>query len=394
VLVVMCHRIAIDPTENQEKLLRQAVGVARFAYNWALAEWKRQYEAGHKPNEAALRRQLNAVKRERFPWMSDVPKSVPQQAVKNLGTAFQKFFRKETAYPRFKKKGIHDSARFDNGPETFKVVGNRIRLPKVGWLKLREGLRFSGRPLSATVSREADRWFVSVPVEIELPTPVCKKQETVGIDLGITTAATLSSGEKLPGPKALSANLKKLRLLSRRHARKLKGSANSRKSKQQLARLHARIAHVRQDWLHKLTTRLCRENGVIAVEDLNVRGMMANEKLARHSADIGMHEFRRQLEYKSKLRGVELVIVDRWYPSSKLCSICDYRVANMPLSLRSWLCPSCGSIHDRDINAAANLRRYALNYRQLDGKLRLSDTMPASKELRGRNQTVSDLGIF
>ena len=294
----------------------------------------------------------------------------------------------------FKKKGIYDSARFDNGPGTFEVVENRIRLPKIGWLRLREALRFSGRALSATVSREADRWFVSVPVEIELPEPVCENQATVGIDLGISTAATLSSSEKLPGPKALSTSLRKLRRFSRRHSRKQKGSSNRRKSARQLARLHARIAHVRKDWLHKLTTRLCRENGTLAVEDLNVRGMMANEKLARHIADIGMHEFRRQLEYKSKLRGVELVIVDRWYPSSKLCSTCGHKAASMPLCLRSWICPSCGATHDRDINAAENLRRYALNYRKLDGKLRLSDTMPASKELRGRNQAVSYLGIF
>ncbi len=145
--VVLSHRVALVPTAAQEALLRQAVGVSRFAYNWALVEWKRQYPTGEKPNEAALRRQLNAIKRQQFPWMLLVPKSVPQQAIKNCGAAFQRFFQKQSRYPKFKKKGVRDSARLDNGPGTFQFDRQRIRLPVMGWVKLREELRFSGKPL-------------------------------------------------------------------------------------------------------------------------------------------------------------------------------------------------------------------------------------------------------
>lgn len=358
--VVLSHRIALVPTAAQEVLLRQAVGVSRFAYNWALAEWKRQYQAGEKPSEGALRRQLNAIKRQQYPWMLLVPKSVPQQAIKNCGAAFRRFFQKQGRYPKFKKKGMRDSARFDNGPSTFQFDGKRVRLPVIGWVKLREELRFSGKALSTTVRRVADRWFVSVPVEVDLPEPVRESQAAVGIDLGVNTAATLSSGEKLPGPKALPAHLERLQRLSRWHSRKKQGSNNRRKSAMRLARLHARISNVRHDWLHQTTTRLVCEFAVMGIEDLNVRGMMATEKLARYIADIGFYEFRRQLEYKARLHGAQLVTASRWFPSSKMCCVCGRISEELPLSIREWTC-ACGTFHDRDINAARNLRRYALD---------------------------------
>jgi len=209
-----------------------------------------------------------------------VPKSVPQQAIKNCGAAFQRFFKKQGRYPQFKKKGVHDSARLDDGPGTFVFDGKRVRLPVLGWVKLREELRFSGKALSTTVRRVEDRWFVCVPVEVEMPEPVRESQAAVGIDLGVSTAATLSSGEKLAGPKALDAHLERLQRLSRWHSQKQKGSRNRRKSALRLARLHARISNVRQDWLHQTTTRLVREFAVLGIEDLNVRGMMGRAKLA------------------------------------------------------------------------------------------------------------------
>jgi putative transposase len=202
-------------------------------------------------------------------------------------------------------------------------------------------------------------WFVSVPVEVEVPEPVRESQAAVGIDLGVSTTATLSSGEKLPGPKALDAHLERLQRLSRRCSRKKKGSHNRRKSAMRLARLHARISNIRQDWWHQITTRLVREFPVIGIEDLNVHGMMANEKLAGNIADIGFHEFRRQLKYKARLYGVDLVTASRWFPSSKICSACGRMLEELPWSTREWTC-ECGTVHDRDINAARNLRRYAL----------------------------------
>ena len=357
---VLSHCIALVPAAAQEVLLRQAVGVSRFTFNWALAEWQRQYRAGEKPNDAALRRQLNSIKRQQFPWMLLVPKSVPQQAIKNCGAAFQRFFKKQGRYPKFKKKGVRDSARLDNGPGTFEFDGKRVRLPVIGWVKLREQLRFSGKALSATVRRVADRWFVCVPVEVELSEPACENQAAVGIDLGVSTAATLSNGEKLPGPKALEAHLERLQRLSRWHSRMHKGSNNRRKSAMRLARLHARVSNARQDWLHQTTTRLLHEFSVIGIEDLNVRGMLANHKLARKIADIGFHEFRRQLGYKAKLYSAELVTASRWFPSSKMCSVCGRIREDLPLSAREWTC-ECGAVHDREINAAKNLCCYAVD---------------------------------
>ena len=358
--IVMSHRIELKPTKIQEALFGQCVGASRFAYNWALAEWQRQFAAGEKPNEAALRRQFNAIKPIEFPWILDLPKAVPQQAIKNVGRAYQRFFQKKSKFPRFKKRGVHDSARLDNGPGTFECAGSRIRLPKIGWVRMHETLRFDGKPLSATLSREADRWFISIPVEIERLEPVCESQATVGIDLGVSTAVTLSTGEKIDSPKPLKKALQRLKRRSKQHSRKQKGSANRRKSARKLAKLHARIAHIRQNWTHQTTTDLTRRFALIGIENLNVKGMMANAKLARSISDIGFYELRRQLEYKAALAGSVVVVVDRWFPSSKTCSACGAYCESMPLSIREWTCAQCGAEHDRDINAAQNIQREAL----------------------------------
>ncbi len=193
---VLTHRIELKPNKLQEALFRQCVGASRFAFNWALAEWQRHYAAGEKPNEAALRRPFNAIKPVDFPWILDLPKSVPQQAIKHVGRAYQRFFQKSSKYPRFKKRGHHDSARLDNGPGTFAVEGQRIRLPKIGGVRMREALRFDGKPLSATLSREADRWFISISVEIACPEPVRESPATVGVDLGVSTKLCSSCGVK------------------------------------------------------------------------------------------------------------------------------------------------------------------------------------------------------
>ena len=353
--VVLTHKIALDPTTAQLALLVRAVGTARFAFNWALAEWQRQRTAGEKPNEVRLRRQLNAVKHEVFPWMSKVPKSIVHQAIKNLGTAFTNFFKKRAKYPRFKKRGQRDSARFDNGPGTFSFDGTCVKLPVIGWIKTREALRFDGKPLSATVSRIADRWFVSVPVEIEISPPARKNQAAVGVDFGLHTFATLSTGEKIEAPKPLRRLLDKLKRLSRSLSRKKKGSANRKKAQQRLAKLHTRIANIRQDFLHKFTTGLTRRFSVIGIEDLNVRGMLRNHCLAQAIADVGWSEARRQLAYKCTLNVADLVVYDRWFASSKTCSACGLVLDRLPLSMREWTC-ECGAVHDRDLNAAKNLK--------------------------------------
>ena len=361
----LAHRIALDPNNVQATSLARAAGTARFAYNWALAEWQRQYEACKtnptlpRPNEAALRRQLNAIKREQFPWMLAVSKNAPQMAIMQLGRAFQNFFAGRARYPTFRRKGRDD--RFTLTNDQFRVDGRRIRIPKLGWIRMRETLRFAGRIVSAVVSRIADRWYVSITVDaLDLHLPPAENQGAVGVDLGVTRLATLSTGETLTGPKALGALLFRLKRLSRSLSRKVKGSRNRVKAKLKLARLHAHITHLRREGLHQLTTGLTRRFHTIVIEDLNVKGMLSNRHLARAIADMGFGELRRQLEYKTAWRGGQVVIVDRWYPSSKTCSGCGARLGQLELAVRHWTCPGCGVLHDRDVNAAINLRNMAV----------------------------------
>lgn len=353
------HKIALDPNKQQATYFSKASGVARFAYNWGLAEWKRQYEAGEKPTQASLRRQLNAIKREQFPWMLEVTKNAPQMALIHLGDAFQRFFRGVAKYPAFKKKGIHDSFTLTN--DQFSVSEKRIRIPNLGWVRMREVLRFSGKILSATISRKADKWFVSITVDTEEMPPICENQAIVGVDLGVNRLATLSDGTFVTGAKPHRILLNRLRRLSRSLSRKQKGSKNRAKTKLKLAKLHAKVANIRNDELHKLTTRLVSQYGVIVIEDLNVKGMMANHGLARAVGDMGFHEFRRQLVYKTAMRGGDLIVADRWFASSKICSKCWTKQESMPLSIREWTCLECGTHHDRDLNAAKNLMKLAVS---------------------------------
>ena len=373
----LAHRIRLVPSAEQEAYFVRACGVARFAYNWALAEWQRRYAAGEKPSETALRKALNAIKYEQFPWMREVTKNAPQQAIKNLGRAYANFFEdvkkyrrnelpwKRVRVPKFKKKGkTHDSFRADNGcdaqhPDAVAVDGKRVKLPVVGWVTMREELRFAGQIISVTVSREADAWYASFTIDVPEEPAVHVLSNIIGVDLGVSALATRSDDTpKILAPKPLRRYLKKLTRLSRALSRKQRGSHNRAKAKTTLARLHARIRHIRQDALHKLTTDLARTAATIAIEDLNVAGMLANRHLSRAIADLGFFEFRRQLEYKTAMAGGALIVADRWYPSSKLCSDCDAKNQTLTLSERTWTCASCGTFHDRDMNAARNLARY------------------------------------
>jgi putative transposase len=359
------HRIALDPNDIQATYFARASGVARFSYNWALAEWKKQYEEHKKdptqpkPSEGALRRLLNSIKREKFPWMLEVTKNAPQMAIIQLGKAFKNFFFGRAAYPKFRKKGMHD--RFTLTNDQIDIANSRIRIPNLGWVRMRETLRFMGKIISATISRVADRWFVSITVETFIPLKSNLAGGTVGIDLGVSTLATLSTGEKIAGPKPHTALLHRLKGLSKHLSRKIKGSKNRVKAKIKLARAHSRIANIRLDALHKFTTELTRCFNTICIEDLHVCGMVKNHCLARSISDMGFRELRRQLEYKAERRGRKLIVADRFFPSSKMCSNCGYRLVDLPLRLRHWICPHCKVEHDRDLNAAKNLAAYAVS---------------------------------
>ena len=383
------HKIKLDPTQEQAIYFARACGVARFAFNWALAAWKEEYEAGGKPNEAALRKRLNSIKATEFPWMLEVTKVAPQNAIKNVGVAFQNFFRRvkqggKPGYPRFKKKGLHDSFRADNGPanansNAVECVGKTIKLPKCGVVKMRETLRFSGRTLAATVSKHADGWHVAILVDTSDCLSGRLDGGIVGVDLGVKELATLSTGEVIPSLKPHRAAHARLVRLSRSLSRKQKGSSNRAKAKIKLAKLHQRISNIRVDALHKLTTKLATEFDTIAIEDLNVAGMLRNRCLARSIADAGFAEFRRQLTYKAEMTGAKVVVVDRFFPSSKTCHSCG-TIHMMKLSNRVMVC-ACGNTMDRDLNAAMNLKNYAVS----------STVSACGEESSGHSSTVTKL---
>lgn len=355
----LAHKIRLTPTPEQIIYFRKACGTARFTYNWALAEWQRQYRAGGKPSHLALKKQFNAIKRQEFPWTGEVTKCAPEGAFMNVGKAFTNFFQRRAKYPKFKKKGVHDSFTLAN--DKVKVVGRRVQIPKLGWVKMTEALRFSGKLLSATVSRVADKWFISFNVELSTsPYPPCENQARVGVDVGVKTLATLSTGETWPNPRALRNAERRLARYQRQVSRKVKGSRNRQKAKMKVARLHYKIACLRADVTHTLTTYLTRTFQTIVIEYLNIRGMVKNRRLAKAISDANLSEIRRQLMYKAELRQNNLELADRFYPSSKTCSDCGCIHPALTLADRVFRCPSCGMVKDRDLNAALNLKHYSV----------------------------------
>ena len=396
--MLLAHKIALKPNNKQATYFARASGTARFAYNWALTEWKREFEAGGKPSEVSLRKSLNAVKREQFPWMFEVTKCATQESIINLGVAFSNFFRDckkpkaqgRARYPRPKKKGVHDSFCAANEAGTFRCEGKRIKLPVIGWVRLREALRFVGTPKYVTVSREGDRWFASILVDTAAPAKAQQPAVAVGVDLGIADFVTLSrpldGQKKFKGAKAHKALLARLRRYNRALSRKKKGSVNRSKARVRLARLHARITNIRKDSLHKLSTALVKNFQVVGIEDLNVSGMSKNRCLARAIMDEGFRAFRSMLEYKAKLYGARVVVADRFYPSSKTCSCCGSVKQSLSLSTRTFVCGDCGAAVDRDENAAQNLEFIAVSStvsacgEERSGAVRKSRVKRASKK--------------
>jgi putative transposase len=301
------------------------------------------------------------MKREQFPWMMEVTKNAPQMAIIQLGQAFKNFFSGRAKYPQFRKKGVRD--RFSLSNDQFEISEDRIRIPNLGWVRMRERLRFAGKILSAVISREADHWFVSITIETAgLPKRAAAvDQSVIGVDLGVSAMATLSTGEKIRGPKPHKALMSRLRKLSKALSRKVKGSNNRAKAKTKLARLHARISNIRRDAIHQFTSKLVDCCNMICIEDLNVSGMVRKRRFARSVVDMGFREIRRQLEYKAERSGVKLITADRFFPSSKTCSNCRFVFTGLSISMRNWDCPQCGKTHDRDVNAAINLAAYAVS---------------------------------
>ena len=344
------HLIELDPTVKQCQFLAKACGVARYTWNWALAACEKHFvETGKIAIFADLKKQWNKEKPE---WVYESPKDANQQPFSNLQKAYANFFAKRARKPTFKKKNkSRDSFYVAN--DKFKLTATNVKLPLVGEVRLKEKPRFEGRILSATVSRRADRWFISV--SFDLPdTIIAAPDRSLGVDLGIKDLAVTSDGVRIPNPKHFKKAARRLRLSQRKVSRRQKGSANREKARRKVEKLHYKISCCRKDTLHKATTLIARSAQTVVIEDLNVKGMVKNHNLAKAISDCGFFEFRRQLEYKVK----DLIVADRFFPSSKLCHKCGVKKTELTLSQRSWTC-TCGATHDRDLNAALNLKSLA-----------------------------------
>ena len=348
------------PTAKQQIALAKTFGCCRYVYNWALnlrkeAWFKEKKRIGYVETAKELTRMRHDADTI---WLGESGITPEQQSLRHLQDAFDRFWRKTARYPKFKAR--------HRGNESASFVGSAVRwnpktrvlgLEKLGDIRVRwDSRKFQGRPTTVFISKNAaDHYFVSFTVDEPLPKQSKPKNKVVGIDLGLTSFATLSTGQKFQAPKPLKAKQAQLKRAQRKFSRRQKASHNREKARIKVARIHEHIGNIRKDFTHKLSTKLIRENQTICLEDLNVRGMVRNHKLAKSISDVSWSEFVRQLQYKADWYGRTVVQIDRFYPSTKRCHDCGYTLPHLELSDRKWTCPQCGVHHDRDINAAKNI---------------------------------------
>ncbi len=346
------------PTEEQKRILVHTFGCCRYVYNWAL---RKRTDAYYKDGVRLYYKDLSALlpelkQQEETIWLADVASVPLQQSLRHLDRAFLNFFEGRGKYPTWKKKRNQQSATYvgtafhwNNGTLTLAKMETPLA---IRWSR---PLPKESKPSTVIVSKDAaDRYFVSILVEQDIA-PLSPVEQSVGADLGLKDFVILSTGETVGNPKFFHKDEKKLAKAQRRLAKKQKGSKNRAKARKKVARIHARIRDRRRDFLHKLSTRLIRENQTICVETLAVKNMVKNHALAKAISEVGWSEFVSQLEYKAQWYGRTLVKIDKWYPSSKRCFDCGHLLDSLSLETRHWVCPECGVAHDRDVNAARNI---------------------------------------
>ncbi len=354
-IVLKAFRYRIYPSPTQQHSLAVQFGHARFVFNWALAQREAHYkEHGKGMSYYALKRMVTDLKREPdTAWLKEADSQVLQSKVADLDRAYVNFFEHRAKYPKFKTKHAPQSIRY---PQRFKFNGNRIFLPKVGWVKIVLHRPLEGTPKNVTVTKtKSGEYYASVQCEMQVEKPTQSDMPAVGIDLGLKHFAILSTGEKIDHPKYLRQAEKRLARLQRRLSRKQKGSANRNKARIRVARQHETVARQRQDFLHKLSFRMVTEHGLVKLETLNVRGMVRNRRLAKSISDSGWGTFGRMCEYKAPWHGSGVLRAGRFFPSSKTCHVCGVVFEGLTLTDRVWTCEACGTEHDRDVNAAINL---------------------------------------
>jgi len=364
--MLLSFRTALIPNNKQITAFKKASGVARHSYNWGNALIqdllkKRESDKTIKiPSAIDLHKLLVAEVKSVNNWYYETNKNVPQKALGDLRQAWDRCFKKISKQPRFKKKGQKDSFYLESGTKAKPGINNdgkRVKLPSIGWVKLAEPL-----PLTAVhncvISRTANRWFIAIKYEVELP-EVATSRPVVGVDIGIKELAVCSrNGKVFVNPKAYRRMSKKLKRKQRGVSRKVKGSKNRAKAIKNLSKLYAKVANIRKDAIHKLTNYLAKNHSEIKIEDLNIKAFLKNHKLAGAISDCGMYEFKRQLEYKTIKFSSKLIVVDRFFPSSQICSHCGKHRHKMPLKNRVYICPDCDNVQDRDLNAARNIERW------------------------------------
>ena len=425
--MLIAHRIELAPDVEQADYFRQACGTDRFTWNWALAEWNRQFDAGMKPSAMVLKKQFNAIKYRDFPWLTDIHRDAHADAFARLAKAWSKFFDDL-------KKGIKAHApvfkRKDKCQDSFYVANDklaleehRVRLPVIGSIMLKEAPRFGGKVMGATVMRDGGKWYLSVQFDVEVSWLAPKaERRALGVDLNVK-AIVCSDGEVFHTPQALKRETRRINIRQRKVSRKLEAakvavglkpkqripkgtripqSNNCRKSSQRLAATHQRVRNLRRDFQHKTTTAIVRKSQATVIEDLSVKGMTASASgtlevpgknvrqkagLNRAVLDVGFYEIRRQIEYKNERIGHRTLVADRWFPSSKTCSECGAINSNLKLKDRSWTC-ACGARHDRDLNAAINLERLATAPDQINVALpkALRKVTPVRTRTRGKHE--------
>ncbi len=353
------HKIKLNPTENQKIFFEKSFGTVRFCYNWALNSWQEDYKNGIKQSAYTLIKHLNSIKKVEFPWMMEVGKTCSQYAIHNVERAYIKMWKEKSGYPKFKKKGVRDSFVAVENSLSFKQENSKIWIPRLGWVKCHENLRFEGKVNNVIVSKRAGMYFASINLISNETLMINENQVVVGVDLGIKELATCSDRTIFNNPKALKNNLKTLKRLQRSVSKKVKGSNNRNKAIKRLAKKYYKVSCIRNNAIHQATSYLTKNYGTIVIENLSVSNMTKNRKLSQSISDVGFYEFRKQLEYKSKWYGAKVIVADRYYASSKICSCCGHK-KDIKLSERTYSCNNCGLSIDRDLNASKNLANLAL----------------------------------
>ena len=356
------YKLRLYPNKEQAELMSKHFGSTRFVWNYFLAERKQSYlESKKSLSYHDNARTLVALKKtDEFSWLKDVNSQSLQASLKDLDTAYGRFFKKQTMFPKFKKKGLcNDSFHC---PQHFKVVGNKLQLPKFKPIKINIHREIEGKMLFVTISKTStDKYFTAITCEVEYEQLPPKSDKAVGIDLGIKTLAICSDGTVFENIKTTKKYAKKLTYEQRQLSKKKKDSNNRSKQKKQVALVHENIRNVRLDNIHKFTAQIVKDNGIIVTENLNVTGMIKNHNLAKAITDASWHETTRQFKYKSDWNDRDLIEIDRFFPSSKTCSVCNFINQNLTLKDREWTCPNCSAILNRDLNASKNILKQGLN---------------------------------